>query len=860
MKPVYLEFCGINSFSERTVIDFAALTEFGIFGIFGDTGSGKSTILDCIGFALYGAAPRSRTGSVADLINYRADRAYVRFEFEIVFEGARHAYRIDREIKRKNALQSAKLYEKKGDALLALKEGVRDCKLAIEEIVGLEQKDFEKCIALPQGEFAQFVRSPRADRLKLVARLFELEAYGERLVKRTNARCAERAEAYRLALARMQPYEYATEEALANLRREAQALRTDERAKREEVSSLRAKEKEMQAQLSQKREAEAVAASLAGLEKGEREIVSLEQELTRLERAADVIAAYDRLQAAKEERTRAEEALSAAQRENAAAELAKKEADAWDAEGADEEIARCTARCARAGQAKEALAKAEEYEKKLTEARRRYAEELDALPVFDYEKERGSLLAELEALGEDDLITFAERECKQALLRTEYADFAEKLYEILKEYPETDPLVSPMHAQYAALSQGEQMAFAQIRAAYEEQKKRRRELNNALVLLEKRNADYRNRRERLQKYQTDGKQFREELNAWRARSEGYSLESAAGEERRLEQLKQERRTRQRTREAAQKRGAEAAAALAAAQERYHAARRAEEQAEAQKRQAAGSFSSREEAQQLILRYGDAKEARERIRAFREEQTALRSRAKQLAEVQAFPIDEEQVNACTRLLQEGEAQLESLVRAYALKQEELRRTEEDAKKRSAEEAECARCKREAELYERMKKLFDGNKFMDFVAEEYLQNVAETASARLLSLTDGRYFLRYEGGANGFYVGDNFNGGQTRGVYTLSGGETFLVSLSLALALSSEICRRSLRPIEFFFLDEGFGTLDSKLVGVVMDSLEKLRNEHFSIGVISHVEELKHRIERKLLVEKATEQHGSKIIME
>ncbi len=86
---------------------------------------------------------------------------------------------------------------------------------------------------------------------------------------------------------------------------------------------------------------------------------------------------------------------------------------------------------------------------------------------------------------------------------------------------------------------------------------------------------------------------------------------------------------------------------------------------------------------------------------------------------------------------------------------------------------------------------------------------------------------------------------------------MVSLSLALALSAEICARSLRPIEFFFLDEGFGTLDERLVDTVMDSLFKLKNENFSIGIISHVEELKHRIDRKLTVRKATEKHGSQI---
>ena len=60
MKPLKLEFKGINSFTERTIIDFDILTKNGIFGIFGDTGSGKSTILDCINFALYGSVELSK--------------------------------------------------------------------------------------------------------------------------------------------------------------------------------------------------------------------------------------------------------------------------------------------------------------------------------------------------------------------------------------------------------------------------------------------------------------------------------------------------------------------------------------------------------------------------------------------------------------------------------------------------------------------------------------------------------------------------------------------------------------------------------------------------------------------------------
>ena len=137
---------------------------------------------------------------------------------------------------------------------------------------------------------------------------------------------------------------------------------------------------------------------------------------------------------------------------------------------------------------------------------------------------------------------------------------------------------------------------------------------------------------------------------------------------------------------------------------------------------------------------------------------------------------------------------------------------------------------------------------------MSDISKAASVTLLKLTSGRYFLTYD---DSFYVGDNYNEGRKRGVNTLSGGETFLVSLSLALALSSAICRGSLKSIEFFFLDEGFGTLDESLVDTVMDSLEKLRSAEFTIGIISHVEELKHRIESKIIVSKATETRGSSV---
>lgn len=167
----------------------------------------------------------------------------------------------------------------------------------------------------------------------------------------------------------------------------------------------------------------------------------------------------------------------------------------------------------------------------------------------------------------------------------------------------------------------------------------------------------------------------------------------------------------------------------------------------------------------------------------------------------------------------------------------------------------RISRERGLLSQLKELTKGNKFLEFIANEYLCDISSIASSTLLKLTDGRYFLTYKD--NAFFVGDNFDCGNLRGVNTLSGGETFLVSLSLALALSQTICAKSMKSIEFFFLDEGFGTLDSTLVDTVMNALEKLKSSDFTIGVISHVEELKHRIDSKITVIKATESRGSAV---
>jgi exonuclease SbcC len=155
---------------------------------------------------------------------------------------------------------------------------------------------------------------------------------------------------------------------------------------------------------------------------------------------------------------------------------------------------------------------------------------------------------------------------------------------------------------------------------------------------------------------------------------------------------------------------------------------------------------------------------------------------------------------------------------------------------------------------------GNGFIEFISEERMRYIAREASETLGDLTKFRYSIELDS-ENGFVIRDNANGGVLRSVASLSGGETFLTSLSLALALSSQLQLKGQSPLEFFFLDEGFGTLDNTLLDTVIDSLERLSSSKRVIGLISHVPEMKSRINRRLIVEAPNrEGKGSRIGIE
>jgi exonuclease SbcC len=154
---------------------------------------------------------------------------------------------------------------------------------------------------------------------------------------------------------------------------------------------------------------------------------------------------------------------------------------------------------------------------------------------------------------------------------------------------------------------------------------------------------------------------------------------------------------------------------------------------------------------------------------------------------------------------------------------------------------------------------------FVLAAELEEIVAAANLRLNDMSDGRYQLQHtdsraaRGAASGLgiVVFDAFTG-QTRPAQSLSGGETFLGSLALALGLAEVVTARAGGvQLDTLFIDEGFGSLDADTLDTAMRTLDELRQGGRTVGVISHVEAMHEQIPAQLTVRR-TERGDSEIL--
>ncbi len=182
---------------------------------------------------------------------------------------------------------------------------------------------------------------------------------------------------------------------------------------------------------------------------------------------------------------------------------------------------------------------------------------------------------------------------------------------------------------------------------------------------------------------------------------------------------------------------------------------------------------------------------------------------------------------------------------------LTRNENDLRLHAELIAEAEAKQQEFNLWDRLNKLFgstDGKKFRNIAQSFILEQLTRHANHHLRRMSS-RYELGFQPGSLTLLIRDNDAGGTMRPATNLSGGESFVVSLALALALPSLSGRAT--ALDTIFIDEGFGTLDADVRNVVIDTLENLhRAGGCRVGLISHVEALRERIPVQIRVERKT----------
>lgn len=862
MKPLYLEFCGINSFSETAKIDFEKLLSSGVFGIFGDTGSGKSTILDAIHFALYGKIERA---SGVDSINYQSDKAVVSFEFELMEQGKRKRFGVIRERRRKNNVVKASLYvyDEIGSKM-ALSEGAEEVNKKVEEILGLTFDDFKKCIALPQGEFASLVKATNAERVKLVARIFDLEKYGERLAVSIRAKHATAKLQAETLLARMGEHALSEEE-----NEETEKARLEESKNRlaQTEKNLAQTEKEYTTQekkIEAKRAYEELCLSIAEKETKRPIFEKRKETLDALPRAKAVVTASEEKRSALESLAKAKLDRERTEVEREKAELKKTET-IFETENSDlkARLEQATITLGTLRNAQEDIQACENAKKQLDEKLRQYKAIDKHYEKEDFDGIIDGVKKKLETLGADvSLSEYIVEQCKDLLLVEAYAEFRKDLRELSQKHPATQGDVAKLLEKYTPYGVGSEKSFdiANIKLQFEEQKKERERLSSALENVKKRKDLYDENEKEKQLVAQEGKIYREAYERAKDKIASYEkLGTLSQAEALVESLKKQISAQEERLKTAETNALTLAAAVETKKELEKSALEKVQLAEKKYQESLqeNGFETETQAREILSLIDSEEKTRKEVDEFFARLNSLHMRKKDTDEKAFQDANEEYL---TQLLLKKETlskEKSELLGEIAVRKEKIEELKIRKEKYKELEKQYLSAKETSDRWDKLKQLIDKNKFMSFIASEYLQEICVSASSLLLSLTGGRYYLRYD---DEFKAVDNLNGGVYRSVKTLSGGETFLVSLSLALSLSSAICEKSLRPIEFFFLDEGFGTLDEKLVDTVMDGLDKLKSNHFSIGVISHVEELKHRIENKIVVNGATKTHGSTVKME
>ena len=852
MRPLRLAIKGFTAFRDEQEVDFESLES--PFAIVGQTGSGKSSVLDAMTYALYGQVDRVDERSTREMISQGQPRMAVEFEFEVGSD----RFRVTRSMPRGTGATKILVQRFSDGEWKQAGEGadrVRDANRMLREAIGLDFDGFTRSVMLPQGKFSAFMSGDAKERREILTDLLGLGrflAMGQR-ARQIAGEASGKADTYEEMIASR--YADATPEALGEARKAATAAAARQTSLAKAADGVAG-----------------VADRWKAVNDAVRELRSCADEVGTAARAAGQ-------QAARLEQLGAE-ASSAGDAHRIAAEQAEKAAKQAEAARSDLEAAErewgTGADLARVGEQARALATSR------ADLERRSAEALQAAARVPEAAERAAKSAAtlVQANAAAAQARAALEAATAALREVEHADKVAALVGSLKVGDPCPVCGDPLES--IPTSPGAKAVQA---ASRDEERVRRAERDAAVAA----NAAERD----LDRAQ--GEVTRSENDAARTQGEAASCalvvhELEANVREALGELPEDplaavrERVERRERLAAADREAIAAAKVADESLREARGLRDRIQADAGAARAAmaavslTAVAGRATAVNAKLTAPDQVDLPEPgdlaglLAAAKERSAATIAYAERLGAAADERADSEPgfLREATEMVGDlvgSQRSLPDLVKAVtdavhgAIRDHEQRRSvvdrlEGDLEKVAALRADAAELRERGRLFKQLATELKADRLIAFLQQEALELLAVGGSNRLASLSGSRYELRYEG--DEFLVVDRWNGDETRSVRTLSGGETFLASLALALALAEQVSSLAVTrraSLDSLFLDEGFGTLDPDTLEVVIDAVEHLGGDGRVVGVITHVRELADRMPARLEIEKT--QRGSRI---
>lgn len=905
-----------GSYAGTEIIDFSKV-DHGIFLITGDTGSGKTTIFDAITYALYDRTSGGKRDGNMMRSQYAAENADTYVEYEFSYRGERYMVRRNPEYlrlgKRRYADGSPRYVKESSGVSLLLPDGTefrgkkREIDKKIEEIIGLDVNQFTQIAMIAQGDFLKLLHAESKERKKIFSQIFQTSLYWqvqEELKEETKQlyiRLEDNRKDCLREMERVELPESKKADSLAELmkREDGECLQTADReqlqARWEQLCQLEMpplqeavavldeinaagsrleQEAQQQAEELQMR-LEQLNLKIQRQEEVNELFLLLEQAGREREKLAERKPRITELREHVEEGKRAEKVQPAQEayvrtcRELEVAQKAVRETKNWLEEHAEPERELQEAY-------QSAKKQAEEREPVL---RQRILRLTDLLPRYqrlrELRQEEKAAVRELEQCIQV---------CRSSSERYEnlYQRFFEEQAGILarnlqkgKPCPVCGSVEHPCPAPVAedAPEQKDVEAAKRSRDKAEEKRSIAAErFQSAKTRLESEQRELQEIRscenaaddgsDRTDEEETHA---REELAALK-KEQKELRESCESLEKRLRKLTEERthksgQLESRRQQESDLREKETSAKQAFYRELYlqkFAETEGENQAALARYEQAKRLIPLQKAQEKEIREYDQKvlQTETRIQTLRQQTSG-----KETADVQA---DKESAKCISEKLQEW-------------KSEQMRRHSVNAKNREARRNLNLYAQKQGSLqeqYEQMNHLcrtacgtLPGSVKLDFetyVQRKYFKQIIHAANRRLARMTSNEFILQCRDiqnlGSQGQAGLDldvyHLASGAVRDVKTLSGGESFMAALAMALGLSDIVQNTAgAVSLETMFVDEGFGSLDDDARGRAIRILNELAGEKALVGIISHVNELKEQIDCQLTVTK--DNHGSHV---